>query len=249
MSNTPPPEPANEAEAVRLRYARREARHDPAALDWRYHRLNPAALWPAQERERALARHLLRHVGGDTAQLSTLRLLEVGCGTGGNLLELLRLGLAPQNLSGVELLPERHQTARGLLPAPVQLFWGDALELDWPPGHFDLVLQSTVFSSLLDDRYQQRLADQMWHWLKPGGAIIWYDFTVNNPHNPDVRGVPLQRVRTLFPQGEFQSQRLTLAPPLARWAVKLHPAAYTALNVLPLLRTHLLAWIVKPHHE
>jgi SAM-dependent methyltransferase len=234
-----------EAEAVRLRYARRVQ----PALDWRYHRLNPTALWPAQERERALARHLLHHVGGDITQLQTLRLLEVGSGTGGNLLDMLRFGLAAENLSGVELLPQRHQVARGLLPTSVQLWQGDALQLDVPTASMDLVLQSTVFSSLLDASFQQRLANQMWRWLKPGGAIIWYDFTVNNPRNPDVRGVPLKRVRALFPHGELQTQRITLAPPLARWAVKLHPAAYTALNVLPVLRTHLLAWIVKSHHE
>ena len=241
MHSTPTPESETETQAVRLRYARRDA----LAQDWRYHRLNPAALWPAQERERALANRLLQHVGGDVTRLATLRLLEVGSGSGGNLLDMLRCGLAPENLCGVELLPERHQTARAVLPAGVQLCLGDALQMQWPPTSVDLVLQSTVFSSLLDDAYQQRLATHMWQVLKPGGAVIWYDFTVNNPRNPDVRGVPLQRVKALFPQGTFHCQRLTLAPPLARWAVKLHPFFYTALNSLPLLRRHLLAWIVK----
>ena len=44
--------------------------------------------------------------------LSTLRVLEVGCGSGGNLLELLRLGFAPAHLAGIELLPERFAQAR-----------------------------------------------------------------------------------------------------------------------------------------
>lgn len=242
MNSAPTPEPIDETDAVRLRYARRE----DALLDWRYHRLNPAALWPALERERVTAKHLLRHVGGDIAQLGRLRLLEVGSGTGGNLLDMLRFGLAPDNLSGVELLPERHQVARRLLPASVQLWQGDALQLNVPPASMDLVLQATVFSSLLDDAYQQRLATQMWRWLKPSGAIIWYDFTVNNPSNPDVRGVPLRRVRALFPQGEFHTQRLTLAPPLGRVVMKIHPVLYTAFNALPWLRTHLLCWITKP---
>ena len=246
MRSAPTPEPIkkaeSEADAVRLRYARR----DQAALDWRYHRLNPAALWPALERERALAKQLLRHVGGDITQLRRLRLLEVGCGTGGNLLDLLRLGFAPENLAGVELLPERHQVARCQLPASIQLWQGDAMQMNVPPASMDLLLQSTVFSSLLDDTYQQRLATQMWHWLKPGGAIIWYDFTVDNPRNPDVRGVPLRRVKTLFAQGELHTQRLTLAPPLARVVMKLHPALYTVFNALPWLRTHLLCWIAKP---
>jgi ubiquinone/menaquinone biosynthesis C-methylase UbiE len=244
MHSAPSPKPEDEVHALRVRYARR----NDAALDWRYHRLNPAAMWPAQERERAISAHLMRHVGGDHAQLTNLRLLEVGSGTGANLLDMLRWGLAPQNLSGVELLQERHEAARALLPTSVQLWQGDALQLDVPLASEDLVLQSTVFSSVLSDDFQQRLATQMWRWLKPGGAIVWYDFTINNPSNPDVRGVPLPRVRALFPHGKFQTQRLTLAPPLARWAVKIHPSVYTLLNTLPVLRTHLLAWIVKPRN-
>jgi hypothetical protein len=39
---------------------------------------------------------------------------------------------------------------------------------------------------------------------------------------------------------------VTLAPPLARAACRLHPALYPLLNALPLLRTHRLAWIGKP---
>jgi SAM-dependent methyltransferase len=241
MSSAPNPIPDGETEAVRSRYARRE----DAAQDWRYHRLNPAALWPAQERDRAMAKHLLRHVGGDHTQLTALRLLEVGSGAGGNLLDMLRWGLAPENLSGVELLPQRHQTARAVLPAGVQLWLGDALQMHLPPASIDLVLQSTVFSSLLDDAYQQRLANHMWQLLKPGGAVIWYDFTVNNPSNPDVRGVPLRRVKALFPQGQFHTQRLTLAPPLARTLVKAHPVLYPVFNALPWLRTHLFCWIRK----
>ena len=82
-------------------------------------------------------------------------------------------------------------------------------------------------------------------WLRPGGAVLWYDFTVNNPRNPDVRGVPLPRVRNLFPQGRPRHRRLTLAPPLARAVTRIHPGLYP-VHALPVLRTHVLAWIDKP---
>jgi hypothetical protein len=76
--------------------------------------------------------------------------------------------------------------------------------------------------------------------------VLWYDFTVDNPRNPDVRGVPPGRVRQLFPAGRIDVRRVTLAPPLARRVVRWHPALYTAFNALPLLRTHALCWIAKP---
>ena len=105
---------------------------------------------------------------------------------------------------------------------------------------------TTVFSSLMDDAFQQRLADAMWAAAKPGGGVLWYDFTIDNPHNPDVRGVPLRRVRQLFGGGTMQARRITLAPPLARAVTRLHPSLYSVFNTVPLLRTHVLAWIAKP---
>jgi hypothetical protein len=53
-------------------------------------------------------------------------------------------------------------------------------------------------------------------------------------------------VRALFPHGMVQFRRVTLAPPLARGVTRVHPALYTVFNLVPLLRTHVLAWIAKP---
>ncbi len=227
----------DETAAVQARYARRHAD------EWRYHLLNPAALAAAQERQRALAR-LFNRLGW--RELGKRRLLEVGCGAGGNLLELLRMGFAPEHLQGIELLDERAAQARRVLPAALEIVAGDAAQANVVSASQDVVYQSTVFSSLLDDAYQQRLADAMWRWVRPGGGVLWYDFVYDNPRNADVRGVPLARVRELFPQGRIEAWRITLAPPVARVVARLHPALYTAFNVLPLLRTHVLAWIEKP---
>ena len=186
---------------------------------------------------------LVRHGATD---LTALRLTEVGCGAGGNLLELLRLGFDPAHLQGLELLSERHAQARAVLPAGTAVWLGDATQAPIAPASQDLVLQSTVFTSLLDDAFQQRLADTMWRWVKPGGAVLWYDFTLNNPRNPDVRGVPLARVRQLFPQARIDARRITLAPPLARAVCRVHPALYGVVNSVPWLRSHVLAWVGKP---
>ena len=223
--------------AVAERYARRSAADD------RYDPLRPEVWQTQQERQRALIALLRRHA---RQPLSSLDVLEVGCGHGDNLLELIRLGCDPAHLIGNELLPVRVSVARHRLPAAVALFPGDATALPLPEATVDLVVQSTVFSSLLDDAFQQRLAARMWQWLRPGGAVLWYDFTWDNPRNPDVRGVPLARIRSLFPEGTIDARRVSLAPPLARQVVRLHPAAYRVFTTLPWLRTHLLCWIAKP---
>jgi SAM-dependent methyltransferase len=231
------PEPTrNDADAMAARYARRE-------VGDRYSLLRPEVWQSVHERHRVLIDLLNRHAPRPIGQL---RVIEVGCGSGGNLLELARLGFDPGLLVGNELLPDRAAAARRSLPAASMLHEGDATTLQLEPASFDIVYQSTVFSSLLDDAFQRRLAESMWNWLRPGGAVLWYDFTYDNPRNPDVRGVPLDRIRALFPGGDFDVRRVTLAPPIARWVAPVHPALYTLINLVPLMRTHLLCWIRKP---
>lgn len=225
---------AAEGRAVHERYARRRQTYDP---------LEPWVLLTRQELERALCRWARRAYPGGLGQVT---LLEVGCGSGGNLLQMLRLGMNPGNLSGNELQADRAEQARRVLPAAVRVDAGNALDLGQPSGSLDVVLQSLVFSSILDAQVQALLAARMWDWIRPGGGVLWYDFTVDNPANADVRGVPLRRVRELFPSAEVHSWAVTLAPPLSRRVTRLHPSLYASFNLVPWLRTHRLCWLRKP---
>ena len=226
-------------EAVRVaeRYARRSAQQNS-----RYDSLEPAVWHSFQERQRALIGFLSRYA---PAPLGSLQVLEIGCGPGGNLLELLRLGFDPAKLTANELLPDRVAAARRNLPDACRIVAGDATTLDFADGTFDIVYQSTVFTSLLDSDFKRTLAERMWRWVKPGGAVLWYDFVYDNPSNPDVRGVPIKEVRTLFPAGDIRVRRVTLAPPISRRVSRIHPFAYHLFNAIPLLRTHVLCWIRK----
>lgn len=227
-----------ETERIKRSYAKRSGQE----FAERYSFLNPAVYMSVQERERALLRWIR---DSRIAPLASRRLIEIGCGSGQNLLDLLRFGFQPENMVGNELLPERVEAARRRLPPALSIVQGDATQLDIPEESFDVVFQSTVFSSILEANFQRALAARMWRWVAPGGGVLWYDFIYNNPRNPDVAGVPLRRIRELFPDGDLRYWRLTLAPPLARLVTSVHPALYNVVNAMPFLRTHVICWIRK----
>jgi hypothetical protein len=81
--------------------------------------------------------------------------------------------------------------------------------------------------------------------LKPDGLIIWYDFSVNNPKNPDVSGVKKREIVALFSGCRLDLRRITLAPPLMRWlARRSWFLTYVASSIRPFC-THYIGAITK----
>ena len=144
---------AKEISEVALRYERRKLQNIPGL----YSPTTMAVMMARQERERALIYWM--HTSG-LLPIGDKSLLEIGCGTGGNILEMLRFGFEPHNLVGNELLQDRGLMARLRLPAVTQIHIGDALTMDFVT-QFDVVFQSTVFTSILDDEFQQA-SDYAW---------------------------------------------------------------------------------------
>ncbi len=118
--------------------------------------------------------------------------------------------------------------------------------MPFPDASFDLVMQFTLFTSILNDEVKRAIAAEMVRVLAPGGRILWYDFSYNNPKNPDVRGIGKQEIHGLFPNLEMKIKRITLAPPLGRRIAPISPALYYVLSRVRPLCTHLLCLLRKP---
>lgn len=170
--------------------------------------------------------------------------LEIGFGTMGWLGDLIGWGLRESDLHGIELDPVRAAKACEALPT-ADLRVGDATELAWDDNSFHMVVASTLFTSVLDDTVRKMIAKEINRVLAPGGALLWYDFAVNNPRNPYVRKVDRRELRELFPQLDGEVKSITLAPPLARFMAPKSWALATLLEAIPLLRTHLIAVLIK----
>lgn len=191
-----------------------------------------------QQRQRALIQALKR-LG--LASLKGKRILEVGCGSGGVLVEYLSLGAEPENLFGIDLLRDRLVEAHYKLPLS-GVSCADGQHLPFPDRSFDLVLQYTAFSSVLDEKIKQQMAADMQRVLRPGGAVLWYDFWLN-PINLQTRGIRPAEIKSLFAGCSVSVSKITLAPPIARRLVPLSWGLAALLESLRLLNSHYLAVI------
>ncbi len=103
---------------------------------------------------------------------------------GGQILrDFIKYGARPENLYGIDLLPDRIEEARRVSPN-IDFRYGNAEELPYEEEFFDIVIQFTVFTSILDMNMKKKVAGEMLRVLKPSGSILWYDYHMNNPKNP-----------------------------------------------------------------
>jgi ubiquinone/menaquinone biosynthesis C-methylase UbiE len=226
-----------ERNRVQAEYARRR-REIPAD---RYAPWDPAEMFMRTNRRRSAAR-LLRACG--VFPSAGARCLEVGVGELGWLPALVDWGVRAKDLSGIDLDTPHIEAAREAVPS-ADLRVGDATALPWDDGTFDLVIASTLFTSILDTRVRKQVASEIARVLRVGGALLWYDFAFDNPRNANVKKVERRELIELFPTLGGRIERITLAPPITRFIAPRSWTIATLLETLPWLRTHLIGVLVK----
>jgi ubiquinone/menaquinone biosynthesis C-methylase UbiE len=227
------------SDQVRLRaeFYRRDHSADVKEL---YSFSNESHLFMIQQRQRAILK-CLRSNGFHS--LTGKRILDVGCGNGSMFFEFLRLDLLPGNLHGVDLLLDRLESAHQVFPN-LPLTNADGQDLPYASNSFDMTMQFTVFSSILDNAVRVNLAREMVRVLKPGGLLLWYDFWIN-PTNHQTRGIRLAEICRLFPGCTYEVYKITLAPPITRRIVPIFWGLALFLESLKIFNTHYLV-VIKP---
>ncbi len=210
-------------------------------LQRKYTLASPTEMFIRHSRERDLFR-LFNTTGIPEFRNSTV--LEVGCGKGIQVGEYLRWGAQPANIIGIDVLPEFLQEARLSYPG-VHFLIGSALQLPVEDQCIDIISQSTVMSSINAESDRKLMAKEMLRVLKPGGTLLWYDMRYPS-HNKQVRPINATELNALFDGCKLLYASTTLLPPIARLIT---PRAWwlaTLLALIPPLRSHLRAVIVKP---
>ena len=228
----------HEVERIKQVYGRYQG---DAHIQAQWDNQNPGNQAVLAERQTKMGKLLQKH---GFYPLRGLKVLEVGCGSGNVLARLTDLGAFPDDLYGVDLLPERIAAAKQKYP-DIHFDCVNGEQLEFADGAFDLVLVFTVFSSILDQSMAHNVAREISRVLKPGGTLLWYDFRFNNPRNAHVQGMGRQHIQQLFPTHHTHLQTITVLPPLVRrlgrWSTQLYPL----LAYIPWLRTHYIGLLQK----
>lgn len=222
---------------ARLRSEYEDRKHRFAQSDI-YSMFNRANLFTIQQRQRSVLSVLKKN---GVTDLSNLQIMEMGCGGGGVLAEYLNFGAQTRNLFGVDLLFDRLLYARNLLPT-LGIANANGQSLPFSSDTFDLILQYTAISSILDQEIRHSICADMLRVLKPGGIILSYDFWLN-PANPQTRGIRPLEIRQLFPNCDYQFSRITLAPPITRRLARFSWQLCLFLENLKIFNTHYLVAI------
>lgn len=198
-------------------------------------RLNPEVLFQTLAHESSVV-FASREIKHDNTQAIVL---DVGCGNGGNLFQLIRLNYQIQNIIGIDMLKERLEIAKKNYPN-ANFFLGDASKMQFEDNTFDLVYESTMFATLPDDNLCKSIADEMIRVCKVGGYILLIDWRIPKPNNPNYNALTRKKLKSFFYVGT-QTKFITvekgaLIPPIGRFLSKHIPSIYFLIcKIFPFL--------------
>jgi len=172
-----------------------------------------------------------------------VRVLDVGCGDGDDLVRINQL-LPKAELFGIDLSADRIGRAR--LAVPCARLWVQGGEtLPFPDRSVQVVVLSTVLSSILDPATRRSVAAEAYRVIRDDGILLIYDIRLPSPWNPNVLPISKKELRTALPLARIRAQPITLLPPLARAVCGIWSDLYEPLARIRPLRSHYLAVITR----
>jgi len=169
-------------------------------------------------------------------------ILDVSCNDGGSLVHFLRTGFAPEHLYGVDIIENRVRDARKRFPYS-HVTLGDAAEMPYDDGTFDIVYESTMFAQLTGEAVASKIPAEMLRVARDRGFLLLSDWRSSKPGNRNYRALSKRRIRSLFQVGRktvvLASYPGAIIPPVGRPLSKHTGALYFLLrSVFPFLAGH-----------
>jgi ubiquinone/menaquinone biosynthesis C-methylase UbiE len=183
----------------------------------------------------ALELSLMRALSSVDLDFGSSTLLDVGCGSAGGLYQYVRLGFAQRNITGIDIRVAHIAHARTAYPH-AHFVHGDACQMQFASGAFDMVSESTMFVALPSDSLRASIASEMLRVCRPGGYVVLIDWRTPWPGNPNYKALTMREVHRLFRLGVaadlIARRRGALVPPLGRAVSNYASPLYFLLSAL-----------------
>lgn len=126
--------------------------------------------------------------------------LDVGCGTGENVLYLAGRGLETVGIDGAPTAVRKARAKAKQRGITAHFEVADALNLPIPPHPFDTVIDSGLFHVFSDDE-RVRFRESLMRVIRPGGTYLMMCFSEQQPGNWGPRRVTRTEIRSTFETG------------------------------------------------
>ena len=151
------------------------------------------------------------------------RIIDIGCGSASQLINLVSLGFNQDNLFGIDINKVDINFAKKNYPL-LNLSLQDATNLDFKNNYFDLTYESTMFVQITNNRISQKIANEMIRITKKGGHLILFDWRYGNFNNANFLACNKRRIKELFKVDKstklISIEKGMLIPPIGRFLSK-----------------------------
>ena len=134
------------------------------------------------------------------ARQITGSVLDVGCGTGENILYLAELGFAAMGVDGAPTAISKARAKAKQRGVTAQFEVADALSLSMPNRQFDSVIDTGLFH-VFSDEERDRFRDSLARVVRPGGTYFLMCFSDQQPGDWGPRRVTQAEIRSVFNDG------------------------------------------------
>ena len=163
------------------------------------------------------------------------RIIDIGCGSATQLINLVSLGFNQDNLFGIDINKVDIDFAQRNYPL-LNLSWQDATNLNFKNNYFDLTYESTMFVQITNSNISQKIANEMIRITKKGGYLILFDWRYGKFNNANFLACNKRRIKELFKVDKstklISIEKGMLIPPIGRFLSKNMSSMYFVFSRL-----------------